>query len=135
MGEVWGKNLTLYDRPIPATIRELLPIRYRIVAGDYFRALSVPVLKGRALTASDTAEAAPVAVVNIETVRRHWSGQDPIGKIIGVDSPRGSRTSAPWKCVESSWVRNQPSGSRKMHVRLCSRRPTRGQLRAGWVLA
>jgi putative ABC transport system permease protein len=88
MGEVWGKNLTLYDRPIPATIRELPPIQYRIVAGDYFRALRVPVLKGRALTASDTTEAAPVAVVNIETVRRHWSGQDPIGKVIGVDPPR-----------------------------------------------
>jgi putative ABC transport system permease protein len=87
MGEIWGKTLTLYDRPIPATLRELPPIQYRVVAGNYFRALRVPVLRGRALTESDTAEAAPVAVVNAEMVKRHWNGQDPIGKIIAVNPP------------------------------------------------
>ena len=44
MGEVWGKRITLYDRPLPATLTELPDIQYRVVAGDYFRALGVPIL-------------------------------------------------------------------------------------------
>jgi putative ABC transport system permease protein len=87
MGEVWGKNVTLYDRPLPATIRELPPIQYRVVAGDYFRALAVPILKGRAFADSDTADAAKVAIVNREMAQRYWKDQDPIGKVISVNPP------------------------------------------------
>jgi putative ABC transport system permease protein len=87
MGEVWGKNATLYDRPLPATIRELPSIQYRVVAGDYFRALAVPILRGRAFTDADTAEAAKVVVVNREMVKRYWKDQDPIGKVISVNPP------------------------------------------------
>ena len=87
MGEVWGKNVTFYDRPLPATIRELPPIQYRVVAGDYFRALAVPILKGRAFAETDTADAAKVAIVNREMVRRYWNDQDPIGKVISVNPP------------------------------------------------
>jgi predicted permease len=87
MGEVWGKNVTLYDRPLPATIRELPPIQYRVVAGDYFRALAVPILKGRAFADSDTADGAKVAVVNREMAQRYWKDQDPIGKVISVNPP------------------------------------------------
>jgi predicted permease len=87
MGEVWGKNVTFYDRPLPATIGELPPIQYRVVAGDYFRALAVPILKGRAFAETDTAEGAKVAIVNREMVRRYWKGQDPIGRVISVNPP------------------------------------------------
>jgi len=79
--------VTFYDRPLPATIRELPPIQYRVVAGDYFRALAVPILKGRALAETDTADAAKVAIVNREMVRRYWNDQDPIGKVISVNPP------------------------------------------------
>jgi len=48
MGEVWGKTVTLYDRPLPSALRGLPSIQYRVVAGDYFRALGVPILRGRA---------------------------------------------------------------------------------------
>ena len=87
LGEVWGKNVTLYDRPLPATIRELPPIQYRVVAGDYFRALAVPILRGRAFADTDAADSAKVAIVNREMVRRHWPDQDPIGKVISVNPP------------------------------------------------
>jgi putative ABC transport system permease protein len=87
MGEVWGKNVTLYDRPLPATVRELPPIQYRVVAGDYFRALAVPILQGRAFTDADTADGAKVVVVNREMVKRYWKDQDPIGKVISVNPP------------------------------------------------
>jgi putative ABC transport system permease protein len=87
MGEVWGKSITFYDRPLPATLRELPPIQYRVVAGEYFGALAVPILKGRAFAATDTHDGAKVAIVNRELVRRYWNDQDPIGKVISVNPP------------------------------------------------
>jgi putative ABC transport system permease protein len=87
MGDVWGKYVTLYDRPIPANLRELPGIQYRIVAGDFFRAMGVPVVAGRAFDDTDTAEGPKVAIVNQEMVRRHWKGGDPIGKLLSVNPP------------------------------------------------
>lgn len=87
MGEIWSKSLTLYDRPLPATLRELPVIQYRVVAGDYFRALGIPIVAGRAFTDADTEPAPNVAIVNRELARRHWGGQDPVGKVISVNPP------------------------------------------------
>jgi putative ABC transport system permease protein len=87
MGEVWGKSITFYDRPLPATLRELPSIQYRVVAGDYFGAMAVPILKGRAFAAADTPDGAKVAIVNRELVRRYWKDQDPIGKVVSVNPP------------------------------------------------
>jgi putative ABC transport system permease protein len=87
MGEVWSKSVTFYDRPLPATVRELPPIQYRVVAGDYFRALAVPILSGRTFADTDTEDGAKVAIVNREMVRRYWNGQDPIGKVLSVNPP------------------------------------------------
>src|SRR5262245_27459046 len=39
IGEVWGKNVTLLDRPLPSDLSGLPPIQYRVVVGDYFRAM------------------------------------------------------------------------------------------------
>jgi putative ABC transport system permease protein len=86
-GETWGKSVTFYDRPLPANVRDLPPFQYRLVAGDAFAALSIPILKGRAFTDSDTLSALPVAIVSREFARQYWSGQDPIGKLISVNPP------------------------------------------------
>jgi hypothetical protein len=50
-----------------------------IVGADYFRALRIPILKGRPLLETDSREAARVVVVNEAFVRRHLQG-DPIGQ-------------------------------------------------------
>lgn len=47
---------------------------------DYFQTLRVPLLRGRAFTAFDTASAPPVAIVNQTMAERFWPGQDPIGR-------------------------------------------------------
>ncbi|MEP6995537.1 MAG: ABC transporter permease [Acidobacteriota bacterium] len=86
-GENWGKVITFYDRPLPSHIRDLPPIQYRVVAGDYFRAAGVRMLRGRAFTEHDTLRSLPVAIVNQELVRRYWNGQDPIGKLMSVNPP------------------------------------------------
>jgi predicted permease len=87
-GENWGKTVTLYDRPLPSNLRDLPPIQYRVVAGDFFRAAGIRLLGGRAFTPRDTLQAPLVAIVSREFARRYWSGQDPIGKVLSVNPPR-----------------------------------------------
>jgi putative ABC transport system permease protein len=53
---------------------------FRIVTPGYFRALDIPVLRGRALTPQDAEAPAPVALVNQTLARRFWPEQDPIGR-------------------------------------------------------
>ena len=87
LGEIWGKNIVFYDRPLPTDVTGLLPIQYRVVAGDYFRALGIRIRSGRAFTDRDVREAPKVVIVNRELVRRYWNDQDPIGKIVSVNPP------------------------------------------------
>jgi putative ABC transport system permease protein len=50
------------------------------VTPDYFDALRVPLIRGRAFRASDGPEAPPVIIVNQAFVRRHSPDADPIGR-------------------------------------------------------
>jgi predicted permease len=52
----------------------------RVVSGDYFRALGVPLISGRSFDARDTADAPTAVLVNQALARRHWPAEDPIGK-------------------------------------------------------
>lgn len=53
------------------------------VSADYFRAMGIPVLRGRVFAEADmTNPAAPVAVISENTARQMWPGEDPLGKSI-----------------------------------------------------
>jgi putative ABC transport system permease protein len=63
---------------------------HQVVGGDYFRALQIPLVAGRAFTDSDTAEAPRVAIIDEYLVKRYFPDRDPIGQQIrrgGPDSP------------------------------------------------
>jgi predicted permease len=51
------------------------------VQPDYFRAVGVPVIKGREFTEADSGTAPKVAIVNETFANKIWPVQDPIGKI------------------------------------------------------
>ena len=53
--------------------------RHAINAG-YFKALGVPLLKGREFTPRDIEGAPPVAIINDTAARRIWPDEDPVGK-------------------------------------------------------
>ena len=57
---------------------------YSVVTPDYFRALRVPVLRGRAFTERDDAGSPMVAVVNETLARKVFPGEDPVGKHITI---------------------------------------------------
>ena len=61
------------------------------VTPDYFRALRIPIVRGRAFAPSDTATAPRVAIVNRAIAEELFPGGDPIGRRItlgGADGPR-----------------------------------------------
>src|SRR5262249_36009102 len=55
---------------------------YRFIGSDYFAALSIPIRRGRALTAADFdgSRAAMPAVISERAAARLWEGVDPIGR-------------------------------------------------------
>ncbi len=52
----------------------------RISTPDYFRAMGIPLLRGRTFTDSDRDSSLNLAIVNDSLVRSAFPGQDPIGK-------------------------------------------------------
>jgi predicted permease len=64
----------------PAPARDLPLIFFNAVTPDYFRALSMPLIRGRAFRDSDGESAPRVAIVNETMARSLWPAQDPTGK-------------------------------------------------------
>ncbi len=61
--------------------------RYRVCTPDYFSTMGIRLVKGRGFTEQDKAGAPPVVVVNETLARKHWPGEDPIGKRIRFYGP------------------------------------------------
>jgi putative ABC transport system permease protein len=53
------------------------------VGPDYFRAMNIPLLRGRVFGPGDVAGSPKVAVVNESFARRLWPSQDPLGRRFG----------------------------------------------------
>ncbi|HEX8150961.1 MAG TPA: ABC transporter permease [Pyrinomonadaceae bacterium] len=58
----------------------------RAVSPAYFRAVGVPLLRGRAFAESDDANAPPVSIVNEAAARHRWGAEDPVGKRVSFDN-------------------------------------------------
>jgi putative ABC transport system permease protein len=56
--------------------------KLRTASPDYFKALGIPLLRGRFFNASDDAQTPKVVIVNQLAAERYWPHQDPIGKRI-----------------------------------------------------
>ena len=50
-----------------------------IVTPGYFRALAIPLVAGRTFSDSDS-KSVPTLVINQALARKHWPGQDPVGR-------------------------------------------------------
>ncbi len=55
---------------------------YRIAGGDYFNALGIQVLRGRAFDDRDVSSGDDVALIDRTLAERYWPGEDPVGKRI-----------------------------------------------------
>jgi putative ABC transport system permease protein len=74
-----GRAYELDGQPIRA-VSERPSADYRAITDDFFTALGIPILRGRAFNSGDRAGTQPVAIVSEAMARRHWPDGDPIGK-------------------------------------------------------
>lgn len=66
------------------------------ILGDYFSAMGIPLIRGRAFTDADKANSQLVAIVNRTLADHYWPGQDPIGRHIRWGM---QETPTPWMTV------------------------------------
>ena len=69
---------------------------YRVVSPDYFRAMDIPLQRGRFFDAHDTNDSPPVIMISRQLAENYWPGEDPTGKRLKIgplDSPN------PWLTV------------------------------------
>ena len=58
---------------------------HRRVTPDYFKVMKTPMLAGRAFTVDDRADGPQVIIINEAFARKHFQGEDPIGKRVTFD--------------------------------------------------
>jgi putative ABC transport system permease protein len=76
----WMGAFRIQDRPTPAGEH---PLAYwQVVSPDFFRALHIPLVKGRLFTPADGPDSAPVAIISQSLAARYFPGQDPLGRKI-----------------------------------------------------
>jgi len=70
-------------------------VGYQIASGGYFRAMGIPVMRGRDFEDTDDENADGVVIVNQALAQREWPGQNPIGQKVKTSLA----PSTPWSTV------------------------------------
>jgi predicted permease len=84
-----GMREILVEGTVPETGKPLPLAFHNIVQTDYFRAMGMPILKGRAFDDNDTESSKPVAVINQVMAEKMWPGRDPIGRRFSISGTAG----------------------------------------------
>ena len=61
---------------------------WRVVGGDYFRVVQVPLLRGRFFTAQDDESASRATIISNNLAERLWPGENPVGRSMLVGDGR-----------------------------------------------
>ncbi len=85
---VLGMFFSIEGRP-PRAPGEQPAAPCHLVSPGYFRTAGIRMAQGRAFDERDRENAPPVAIVSRSLARRHWPGEDPLGKRIIISTPGG----------------------------------------------
>ncbi|HYN85035.1 MAG TPA: ABC transporter permease [Pyrinomonadaceae bacterium] len=86
-GRGWPVDVEATDRPAPPPGQSVIA-DWAIVSPDYFRALGIGLLQGRALADTDTAEGQRAVVIDEDLARHFWPEGDAVGKQLRVVGPK-----------------------------------------------
>lgn len=78
-GMVSTRGFSVEGAAPPANAPPLL-CNFRVVAGDYFRAMGIPIVRGRRLAPPSAQDTVGEILVDEQLARRIFPGQDPIGR-------------------------------------------------------
>ena len=70
----------------PQPVGQATSIQARSINPDYFRAMGIPLMRGRAFTDRDREGQPRVVIVSESMARRYWPGEDPLGQRITFNS-------------------------------------------------
>ena len=94
-GDFWGQGYTVEGETSPEGARP--PVGHiRVVHGEYFRAMGIPLISGRVFTPDEIRNGAAGIVINESLARRHWPGESPLGKRLKLGA---SEADSPWRDV------------------------------------
>ena len=91
-GDYYGFHIEGHMNANPA---EDASVERYSVTPDYFRAMGVPLRRGRLFTPEDRADSIPVMVVSESTARMLFAGRDPIGERVRI----GGHATGPWRTI------------------------------------
>jgi putative ABC transport system permease protein len=80
-------SFTIEGRP-PVGPNQEPSANHRVISPDYFKAMGIPLLRGRSFTLEDREKSPMVAIVDQKFVDRYFPDQDPMGK--GLDIGNGT---------------------------------------------
>ncbi len=63
-------------------------VQVRAISPQYFRALGMPVLRGREFGEADMNPPVPVIIINETLAHRHWSDRDPLGQQLALQGQK-----------------------------------------------
>jgi putative ABC transport system permease protein len=64
---------------------EKLNANLRLVSNNYFRAMGIPIARGRTFTSQDAQGKPAVVIINEAMARRFWPNEDPLGQHLTID--------------------------------------------------
>jgi predicted permease len=82
MSEMFAWGPISVEGRVPAPGENFINADQRVVAGEYFRAMQIPLRAGRFFNQQDIETAPQVAIVDDHMAEEIWPGQDPLGKRI-----------------------------------------------------
>jgi putative ABC transport system permease protein len=93
--ESWGNFLTVDGQPT-LSFGQSPRITLGIITQQYFRAMEIPLLAGRAFTDADSPDAPSVAIIDERLAREYWPNESPLGKRIRIGLPTSDD---PWSVI------------------------------------
>jgi putative ABC transport system permease protein len=84
-GQPNDNYFTIAEHP-PQDARQQVTADFRRANHDYFRAMSIPVLRGRPFTEQEARADAKVVVINETLATTFFPGEDPLGKHLVIDT-------------------------------------------------
>jgi putative ABC transport system permease protein len=86
VGRGTGAWFNIISRPLPPGTT-LPGVPYRVITRDYFKAMQIPLVRGRLLDDHDGLSGAPAVVISESLARRFWVAEDPVGSRIYLGAP------------------------------------------------